>query len=173
MGYSGRGQSLDDFHRNLTDSCGSAALPYDQWWHVFKHVLHNSALLTDLSPIVRHLLEETTALIYVLEEVPGRTEELVRDLRGRGFIVIPHSSPQALTRAIEQQEPRMLILDITRGVERLCQQFKTDPSTAQCPIVLTAEGSVASSREAHSVGADYYLTKVQDTVMLAAMLLSK
>ena len=137
------------------------------------HVLPNSALLTDLSPIVRHLLEETTALIYVLEEVPGRTEDLVRDLRARGFIVIPHGSAQALTRAIEQQEPRMLILDITRGVERLCQQFKTDPSTAQCPIVLTAEGSVASSREAHSVGADYYLTKAQDTVMLAAMLLSK
>ncbi len=137
------------------------------------HVLPNTALLTDLSPIVRHLLEESTALIYVLEEVPGRQEELVRELRGKGFIVIPHASAQALTRAIEQQQPRMLILDITRGVERLCQQFKTDPATVGCTIVLTAEGSVASSREAHSVGADYYLTKAQDTVMLAAMLLSK
>lgn len=137
------------------------------------HVLQNNALLTDLSPIVRHLLEESTALIYVLEEVAGRTDELVSGLRSKGFIVIPHSSAQALTRAIEQQEPRMLILDITRGVERLCQQFKTDPATAQCPIVLTAEGAVASSREAHSVGADYYLTKANDTVMLAAMLLSK
>ena len=42
-GYSGRGQSLDDFHTQLSDSCTSAALPYDQWYHVFKHVLHKSA----------------------------------------------------------------------------------------------------------------------------------
>ena len=43
VGYSGRGQSLTDFHRQLTDSCSSAALPYDQYWHVFRHVLHASA----------------------------------------------------------------------------------------------------------------------------------
>ena len=137
------------------------------------HVLPNSSLLTDLSSIVRHLLEESTALIYVLEEVSGRVDALVRGLRGKGFIVIPHSSSEALRRAIEQQQPRMLMLDITRGVERLCQQLKNDSATSQCPIVLTAEGSVASSREAHIVGADYYLTKAGDAVTLAAMLLTK
>lgn len=136
-------------------------------------VLMNSSLLSELTPAVRLLMEESTALIYILEEVAGRTEKLARELRAQGFLVVPHSSPAALKSAAEQQVPRMLILDITRGVERLCQTFKTDPATASCPIVLTAEGAVANPREAHQLGADYYLTRARDTVMLANMLLNK
>jgi protein phosphatase len=137
------------------------------------HVLANSALLSDLSSIIRRLLEESTALIYVLDETAGRTDDLVRGLRDKGFIVIPHSSPEALSKAVAQQKPQMLMLDITRGVERLCQQLKRNPATARCPIVLTAEGAVASTLDAHAVGADYYLTKAGDAVTLAAMLLSQ
>ncbi len=136
-------------------------------------VLSNTALLTELMPVTRHVLEESTALIYILEEVPGRTEALARNLRAKGFIVIQQSTTLALKSAVEQQTPKMLILDVTRGVERLCLEYKNNPATSGCPIVLTAEGAAANQREAHQLGADYYLTRSSDAVALAGMLLDK
>lgn len=136
-------------------------------------VLANTGLLTELTPTVRHLMQESTALIYILEEVPGRTEALARGLRAEGFLVLPQSSPAALKQAVEQQIPKMLILDITRGVERLCVEYKNNPATSSCPIVLTADGAAANQREAHQLGADYYLTRPTDAVALAVMLLNK
>jgi serine/threonine protein phosphatase PrpC/DNA-binding response OmpR family regulator len=136
-------------------------------------VLANTAILTELTPVVRLLMEESTPLIYILEETPGRTEALARALRGEGFLVIPHHNAASLKLAVEQKVPKMLVLDVTRGVERLCVEYKDNPATSGCPIVLTAEGAAANQREAHQLGADYYLTRPVDAVALAVMLLNK
>ncbi len=136
-------------------------------------VLSSSTLLTDLTPTARLMLEESSSLIYILEEDAARAKELVRSLRQEGFIVFTHTSAAALEKAIEKAVPKMLILDITRGVERICQDLKTNPQASQCPLVLSAPGSVASPREAFQLGADYYLTQPVQIAQLAIMLLNK
>lgn len=138
-----------------------------------KRVLTHGSLLTDLSPALRLMMSDAAPLIYVLEEVPGRAEPAIKALRSAGFLVIGHSSQALLDAAIAQQAPKMLILDITRGVERLCMEYKNHPSTSGCPLVLSAEGAVANPREAFLIGADYYLTQPAKIAELSQKLLSK
>ena len=137
------------------------------------HVEDADNLLTSLTSVVRRLVEDSSALVYVLEENPGEAGKLARSLRREGFIAMVYKSDKALEQAIEQSAPKMIILHTVRGVERLCQNFKTHPATAEVPIVLSAKGAVANPREAFLVGAEYYLPKIEDIAQLAHMLLKK
>ena len=137
------------------------------------HIMNAASLLTDLTPIAKHLIEESSSIIFILEESGGRTKELVRALRGQGFIVFTHPTVDALHKAAEQTSPKMLVLDITHKVEQICQDMKTHTATSDCTLVLSAKGAVANPREAFQLGADYYLTQPDQIAQLATMLLNK
>jgi protein phosphatase len=137
------------------------------------HILGANSLLTDLTPTSRHLVEASTPIIHLLQEDSGRVADLVGSLRDAGFLVFTHTSSEALLKAAEQMAPKLVILDITHKVEHICQDMKTSLSTSKCPLVLSAQGAVASPREAFQLGADYYLTQSEQVAQLAAMLLDE
>lgn len=137
------------------------------------HVEDAESLLTEMTSVVRRLVEKDSNLVYILEEKDGESSRVARALRKAGFIVMAYNNQRLLQSAVEQSAPQMLILHTVRGVERLCQLFKDHPATIEVPIVLSKEGAVANPREAFQIGAEYYLPRIENIVQLAHMLLNR
>lgn len=113
-------------------------------------------------------------LVLVADDNADIRDLLATRLRTRGFDVSTAADGQeALDKALAEQ-PDIALLDwvmpIIQGHE-LCVKLKTDPRTAQLPVVmLTARGEEADRLLGLDLGADAYLVKPFDIDEVAGTL---
>lgn len=142
-------------------------------WNLDEHnvAIPSDALITDLIPTVRRIFDEVMRRIYLLVEHQGDVDEIRDSFRYNGYAAKCYTTLSELTEAAEERAPDLVLVNVTEEIELVCASLKMDAATAQVPIVLTGEGVVSTHREAHMLGADYYLTKINDIVSLARMLI--
>jgi CheY-like chemotaxis protein len=131
----------------------------------------SDAMITDLIPTVRRIFDTVMRRIYLLVEHKGDVGEIRDSFRYNGYAAKCYTSLDELTKAADERAPDLVLVNVTEEIELVCASLKMDAATASVPIVLTADGVVGSHREAHMMGADYYLTKIDDIVSLARMLI--
>ncbi|MBJ7459458.1 MAG: response regulator [Thermoleophilaceae bacterium] len=105
-------------------------------------------------------------LVLVADDNADIRDLLVARLTTRGFDVTAAADGQAALELAISELPDIALLDwvmpIIQGHE-LCVKLKTDPRTAQIPVVmLTARGEEEDRLLGHDLGADAYLVKPFD-----------
>lgn len=113
-------------------------------------------------------------LVLIADDNADIRELLATRLNLRGFAVTTAADGQAALDAIHRQQPDIALLDwvmpVIQGHE-LCARLKSDPQTAQMPVVmLTARGEEEDRLLGLDLGADAYLVKPFDIDELAATL---
>lgn len=110
--------------------------------------------------------------VMVVDDLEENIYLLERLLRPKGYEVISASSGRRALEVIASTPPDILLLDLVMpdisGIE-ICKRLKDDPKTRHIPIVIVT--GVAEREyyvEALEAGADDYLTKPLDSVLLHA-----
>ncbi|MEM8504600.1 MAG: response regulator [Cyanobacteria bacterium P01_D01_bin.1] len=128
--------------------------------------LRKSANVAQILETVTHIIfnqQSASARIVALDDNPQMLACLQHLLRPWGFQLTLLSDPAQFWQALEQTLPDLLILDIEmpnlNGLE-LCQVIRSDPRTAQIPILfLSAHTGPDIIRQVFEVGADDYISK--------------
>jgi diguanylate cyclase (GGDEF)-like protein/PAS domain S-box-containing protein len=102
-------------------------------------------------------------LILSVDDDPAMRLLTREALEGAGFAVIEAEDGPSAVRAIEQQGPNLVLLDVTMpgqdGFET-CRQARTLPSGAEVPIIMvTGLDDVESISRAYEVGATDFISK--------------
>jgi len=95
-------------------------------------------------------------------------------LQSSGYEVHTAGDAEQALQALEEFRPRLILMDLQLpgmdGLE-LTRQLKSDPTTADIPIVaLTAYAMVGDAERARAAGCDDYITKPLDRKLLLATL---
>ena len=102
-------------------------------------------------------------MIYCVEDDLSIRELMLYTLRASGFEAAGFGDGEKLFRALEQQLPQMILLDIMLpgmdGIEIL-KQLRVNPVTAQIPVIMaSARGTEYDKVLGLDLGADDYLAK--------------
>jgi two-component system phosphate regulon response regulator PhoB len=104
-----------------------------------------------------------SAQVLVVDDNDDNVRIIGEILRTRGFTVrVAHDGATAL-RALEEQRPDVVLLDVMMpemdGMEVL-DRIRTNPQLANVPVILvTAKAQDEDVLAGYKVGADYYITK--------------
>ncbi len=102
-------------------------------------------------------------MIYVLEDDGNIRKLILYTLRTSGFEAEGFDRPSAFWAAMEQQPPRLLLLDIMLPEEdglAVLNKLRLSPDTARLPVImLTAKGSEYDKVVGLDAGADDYVPK--------------
>lgn len=102
-------------------------------------------------------------MIYVLEDDGNIRKLILYTLHTSGFEAEGFERPSAFWTAMEQQKPRLLLLDIMLPEEdglSILKKLRLAPDTARLPIILlTAKGSEYDKVIGLDAGADDYVPK--------------
>ncbi len=102
-------------------------------------------------------------MIYVLEDDGNIRKLILYTLRTSGFEAEGFDRPSAFWAAMEQQLPRLLLLDIMLPEEdglAVLNKLRLSPDTARLPVImLTAKGSEYDKVVGLDAGADDYVPK--------------
>jgi DNA-binding response OmpR family regulator len=106
---------------------------------------------------------EDAPLVLVADDNEDIRNLLTARLETRGFNVISAADGQAALEMVHEHDPSIAVLDwvmpIIQGHE-LCVKLKTDPRTANIPVVmLTARGEEEDRLLGLDLGADAYIVK--------------
>ena len=101
--------------------------------------------------------------ILVADDDPDILKLIERRLGMRGYEVTTAGDGAEALEAVAASTPEAIVLDwlmpVMSGIEA-CAQLKTDPETAEIPVVLlTAKAADTDIDEGARAGADGYLTK--------------
>jgi len=104
-----------------------------------------------------------SALIYVVDDEPTVCDVTRRMLERAGYTVQTMRTSAAATAALCAQQADLVLLDVALpdgdGLD-LCRQLKSDPATAQVPIVIVSGLTVPAVYEkAVAAGASCVLSK--------------
>ena len=113
-----------------------------------------------------------TARILVVDDVPTNVKVLEAKLTAEYFTVISAASGKEALVAAKESEPDIILLDVMMpemdGFE-VCRRLKADTETAHIPVVMvTALSEVADRVKGLEAGADDFLTKPVNDVILFA-----
>lgn len=101
--------------------------------------------------------------ILLIEDDPDIVRLLVHYLQSAGYHVHTESNGSAGVRAVREQSPVAVILDVMLpGLDghEVCRRLRADSSTATLPILmLTARGAEGDKVRGLEIGADDYVTK--------------
>lgn len=101
--------------------------------------------------------------ILLIEDDPDIVRLLVHYLQSAGYYVHTESNGSAGVRAVREQSPVAVILDVMLpGLDghEVCRRLRADSSTATLPILmLTARGAEGDKVRGLEIGADDYVTK--------------
>ncbi len=102
-------------------------------------------------------------MIYILEDDDSIRKLIDYSLRSQGYEVEGFALPSQFWQALENQMPRLLLLDIMMPEEdgiSILKKIRSNPKTASLPIImLTAKGSEYDIVTGLDAGADDYVTK--------------
>jgi DNA-binding response OmpR family regulator len=108
--------------------------------------------------------------ILIVEDDPSFSRAINHIVQKEGYDVITASNGMAGLRMAQGEKPDLLILDVMLpGLDgfEICSRLRQDPLTAKLPIImLSAKGQEADKTTGLKVGANEYLTKPVDRVLL-------
>jgi len=113
-----------------------------------------------------------SARILVVDDVTMNVRLLEAKLAGEYFHVLTASSGEAALEMARAERPDLVLLDVMMpGMDgfEVCRRLKTNPATAEIPVVMVTALSEACDRvRGLEAGADDFLTKPVDDVALFA-----
>jgi DNA-binding response OmpR family regulator len=116
-----------------------------------------------------------TERILVVDDDPAVRELLKEYLELKGYVVITASTGAEAVTAVQEQRPRLILLDILMpgmdGLAILQRIRQIDPTVGV--IMLTAVGDEEIAKEALRQGAYDYITKPVDLAYLELAVLAK
>ena len=102
-------------------------------------------------------------MIYILEDDPGIRKLVLYMLNSQGMKAEGFERPSQFWRAMEEQRPDLLLLDVMLPEEdgiSVLKKLRAEPKTRKLPVLmLTAKGSEYDKVLGLDEGADDYLTK--------------
>ncbi len=107
--------------------------------------------------------ESKTYLLLVVDDEAAIRTVLRLTLVRAGYDVTEAENGEDALSKVREEKPDLLLLDVMMpGMDgfAVCEQLRTDPETADLPIImLSARTDAHSKRESKRVGATKYLTK--------------
>ena len=114
--------------------------------------------------------------ILIVEDDPSFSRAINHIIQKEGYDVITASNGMTGLRMAKEDNPDLLILDVMLpGLDgfEICNRLRHEPQTAKLPIImLSAKGQEADKTTGLKVGANEYLTKPVDRVVLLEKLTS-
>jgi len=114
----------------------------------------------------------TNNSILVVDDTPDNLRLLINLLSETGYEVRPATSGQAALRAIQAEQPDLILLDIVMpGMDgyEVCQQLKANETTKDIPIIfVSAKNEAFDKVTAFSIGGVDYITKPFEAVEVLA-----
>ena len=111
-------------------------------------------------------------MIYLVEDDASIRELVIYALNNSGFEAQGFDAPSAFWRAMAQQVPSMILLDIMLPEEdglQILKKLRQNPATRRTPVImLTAKGSEYDKVIGLEAGADDYVVKPFDRKILLA-----
>ena len=102
-------------------------------------------------------------MIYLVEDDASIRELVIYALNNSGFEAQGFDAPSAFWRAMAQQVPSMILLDIMLPEEdglQILKKLRQNPATRRTPVImLTAKGSEYDKVIGLEAGADDYIPK--------------
>lgn len=102
-------------------------------------------------------------MIYLVEDDKNIRELVVYTLNSTGFEAQGFCTPSGFWKAMEEQMPRLVLLDIMLPEESglsILEKIRRDPKTKKLPVImLTAKGSEMDKVRGFELGADDYIPK--------------
>ncbi|MDR2177138.1 MAG: response regulator transcription factor [Treponema sp.] len=115
-------------------------------------------------------------MIYLVEDEPGIRELVIYTLQNTGFEVKGFESGDGFWKAMEEQAPGLVILDIMLPGEdglSILKRLRSRKGTQKLPVImLTAKGAEYDKVSGLENGADDYLTKPASMMELVARIKS-
>jgi response regulator RpfG family c-di-GMP phosphodiesterase len=110
--------------------------------------------------------------IIIVDDVPANLTLLAGMLKEKGHRVRPVPSGKLALKAVEHEQPDMILLDIMMPVMdgyETCRHLKENPKTRDIPIIfLTAKAEIEDETKGFDLGAVDYITKpISQPVLLA------
>ena len=109
-------------------------------------------------------------MIYLLEDDANIREFVLYALNGQNMPAKGFDRPSAFFKALEQQLPNLILLDVMLPEEdgiSVLKKLRKSPATKQIPvIILSAKGTEFDKVMGLDAGADDYLPKPFGTVLL-------
>ena len=113
-----------------------------------------------------HAMSEKQPVILLIDDEPDIRKTIGRRLEREGFTVVLAASGEEGLHIAQEQQPDLVLLDIMMPKMKgrdVCAKLKTEPSTAQIPVIfLTALGLPDHVKAGLDLGADDYLVKPVD-----------
>jgi len=99
--------------------------------------------------------------VFIVDDDAGVLKALSRLLRGRGYDIRPHTSPQEFLAGHDATIPGCAVLDVSMpGLDGLALQQALTTAGAHRPVIfLTGKGDIPTSVRAMKAGAIDFLTK--------------
>lgn len=111
-------------------------------------------------------METTPKTILVVDDDPYIVDILSRQLKAKGFCVLPTTDPETAYAMAEKEKPDLIISDIAMPALdgfTLLKGLKNNKATRQIPLVLlTGSDKMADVEEGFTSGAQAYLLKPFD-----------
>jgi CheY-like chemotaxis protein len=111
-------------------------------------------------------MENTQKTILVVDDDPYIVDVLSRQLKAKGFKVLPTTDPETAFTLAEQEKPDLIISDIAMPALdgfTLLKGLKNNKITREIPLVLlTGSDKMADVEEGFTSGAQAYLIKPFD-----------
>jgi len=122
------------------------------------------------------MADDTASRVLVVDDHELNLKLLLRVLELDGHDVVPAASMAAAERAIAQERPSLIVLDLQLpdgdGLD-LARRLKASPETRRCPILACTAGAMKGDEErALAAGCDAYLSKPIDTREFAQLVAS-
>ena len=113
-------------------------------------------------------------IILVVDDMRVNTDMLSNLLTPKGYRVMAAASGQQALTCVETDPPDVILLDLMMpGMDgfEVCQRLKQDPHTRHIPvIIISGLGALEANVRALEAGADDFLSKPFDSVLLSARL---
>jgi len=115
---------------------------------------------------MRNPMEKTQKKILVVDDDPYIVDLLSRQLKAKGFNVLPTTDPETAYTLAEKERPDLIISDIAMPALdgfTLLKGLKNNKVTCQIPLVLlTGSDKMADVEQGFTSGAQAYLLKPFD-----------
>ncbi len=102
-------------------------------------------------------------MIYLVEDDDNIRELVIYTLQSTGFEAVGFERPSMFYKAIEDEKPDLVLLDIMLPEEdglSILSKLRSDVKTAEIPVImLTAKGSEIDKVKGFELGADDYIAK--------------
>ena len=108
--------------------------------------------------------------ILIIEDDPSFSRAINHIIEKEGYDVVTATNGMTGLRMAKEENPDLLVLDVMLpGLDgfEICNRLRSEPETASLPIImLSAKGQEADKATGLKVGANEYLTKPVDRVLL-------